>query len=131
MRRSVRRIAALLSGALLLQLVLVGSGFACALPMQMATDAPGADMTAMAGMDMPSTDAAPIPASTPAPDDAPCRLPWAPAGCQSMAPCAPTVVASAVVTVSLPPGAVATEVTLAVLGPLTRSIPPELPPPRA
>ena len=131
MRRSIRRIAALLSGALILQLVLVGSGYACARPMQMATGANAADMSAMAGKDMTNMPAAARPANAPPPDDAPCRLPWAPAGCQSMTPCAPIVVASPSVTVLLTPPAGASRLALVVVVPTARSIPPEPPPPKA
>ena len=130
MRHSVRRFAALFSGVLLLQLVLVGSGFACALPVDMAANATDVSST-MPGMDMGGPAQAPSPSKAPSSDPSPCRLPWVPAGCQSMAPCAPTVIASSAISVSLPHLTTASVVRLIVLTPPSRAIPPELPPPRA
>ena len=130
MRYRVRRFAALLSGALLLQLVLVGSGFACAVPMDMSAAATGDASSTMPGMDMggPQTSS---PSKAPSSDPSPCRLPWVPAGCQSMAPCAPTVIASTTLSVSLPHLTAGSVLRLVVLTPPSRAIPPELPPPRA
>ena len=131
MRYRVRRFAALLSGALLLQLVLVGSGFACAVPMDMSAATTADASSTMPGKDMTGPAQTPSPSKGPSSDPSPCRLPWVPAGCQSMAPCAPTVIASTALSVSLPHLTAASMVGLIVLTPPSRAIPPELPPPRA
>jgi hypothetical protein len=126
MRRLARPVAFLLT-FILLQLVLVESGYACRMP---ATGSAGAQD--MAGMQMPgSADHSP---SAPAPQDQQqprCRFPWAPDGCQAMAPCAPVAVtvASAVIA-SFAPAANSPE-QLVLLAPPALTSAPELPPPRA
>jgi hypothetical protein len=127
MRRS-RRLPALAALVLMLQLILLGSGLACAIPGM-------GDHTANAGMaqmDMDSGSSMPsAPQHAPDHDGSPCSLPWAPAGCHSMAPCAPAAVASQTVAL-LPAPLVEHEMArLVILAPPSRSIPPELPPPRA
>ena len=124
------RVAALVSGALLLQLVLVGSGFACIMPKMDATHAAAtANAAPMPGMDM-STN---VPSSTDGPvsGDAPCHLPWAPASCQPMAPCGPAAVTAPALTLLLPEVTLSEVARLVVLVPPSRSTAPELPPPRA
>ena len=86
--RRLRRATALLASTFMLHLVLVGSGFACVMPVMDAmhgmamsgSDQPtdGTDMVAMSGMH--DSDQSSTPAGTP------CDFPWAPDGCQSMAP---------------------------------------------
>lgn len=135
MHRPFRRVAALVSSLLLLQSVLIGSGFACALPMPMGQPTPaGAElstaMSDMTGMDMSGSQQQPS-SKAPGSDGSPCRLPWAPAGCQSMAPCAPVAIAeTAEVASPLVRGAYSIA-ALDVLTPPSRSTPPELPPPKA
>jgi hypothetical protein len=126
MRRLTRPLAFLLS-FVLLQLVLVESGYACRMP---ATVSAGAQD--MAGMQMAGS--ADHSLSTPAQHDQqqpPCRFPWAPGGCQAMAPCAPAAVtvASAAIA-SFAPAASAPE-RLVLLAPPALASAPELPPPRA
>jgi hypothetical protein len=126
MRRLVRPVAFLLS-FVLLQLVLVESGYACRMPMDGAPQG-----SAMAGMQMPgSADHSP---SAPAQHDqqeSPCRFPWAPNGCQTMAPCAPAAVtvASTVIASFVPAGNAPEQLVL--LAPPALTSAPELPPPRA
>lgn len=113
---AARRLAALVVGVMMLALVLVESGFACAMP----------EMAEMPEMAMPDGTA-------PAPDDteSPCRFPWAPSGCRDMAPCAP---AALVVATWQPQGrAPAHHAWWAspVLAPPSFDTPPEPPPPRA
>ena len=111
---------------ILLNVLLVSSGYACATPMNAPTDGRG-----MNGMLM-GADAATLAApSVPAPDKAPCQLPWAPDGCQSMVACAPVAVQSAAISFAAPVrrAAVALIVDVATPESLTRA--PELPPPRA
>jgi hypothetical protein len=106
---------------LLLQLVLVGGGFGCAMPSIGTRAAPAESTTAaMPGMDMPS-----------APSQAPCQLPWAPTGCQPMAPCGPAAVMPAQFVLALPVGDAAPVAALDIATPSSRTTPPELPPPRA
>lgn len=136
MRRPFRRVAALISSLLLLQLVLVGSGFACAMPMPMGQQSPPAANAAstavsdMVGMDMSGSQRE-ASSKAPASDRSPCRFPWAPAGCQSMAPCAPVAMAQAAEVASLPVTGAYVVAALDVLTPPSRSTPPELPPPKA
>lgn len=74
--------------AVLLHLVVVGSGFACGLPTHDA-DMPGMPgMASMAGMQGSVNQGAPAAGQ----GKSPCRLPWAPDGCQSMATCVPAAV---------------------------------------
>ncbi len=125
--RGLRPLTALVSGALLLQLVLAGGGFACVMPEGGGMRA--AEASSMPGMTMSADAEGSV--QSPSSDKAPCRLPWAPAGCQPMAPCAPAVVASAALVLAVPPTPIAEVATLVVLAPPSRSTPPELPPPRA
>ena len=121
----LRRLAAALSGALLLQLMLLGSGLPCA--MHGGGSAAGEHA-------MTTHHSAPASASAvcdDANDDA-CRMPQAPGQCATMSTCAVTVTANAPVafrtvdgrtTVAVPP-----LVATLISGPPTA---PELPPPRA
>jgi len=109
----------------LLQLVLLESGYAClAMP-----GSPGDG--AMAGMSMPAQgDLATNPAHS-GEGQAPCEFPWAPNGCQTMAPCAPAAVTT-VATQEAPYVSLgARPPMLAELAPSSPSRAPELPPPRA
>jgi hypothetical protein len=126
MRRIARPIGFLLA-FVLLQLVLVESGYACVTPMGGATQR--ADM---AGMSMPQSADRSSSAPREQPEhESPCRFPWAPNGCQTMAPCAPSAlaVASAVVTAIAP--ARNAPARLVMLAPPALNSAPELPPPRA
>ena len=126
MRRLVRPVAFLLS-FVLIQLVLVESGYACRAP----ADGSGQG-SAMAGMRMPDGGEH----SPSAPGDehqqkSPCQFPWAPGGCQAMASCAPSALTVAsTATLSYPPERPA-PVQLALLAPPALTSAPELPPPRA
>jgi hypothetical protein len=123
MRRLLRPLCAILM-VVLLQLLLVESGYAC-----LATGAAAGDNT-MAGMAMPapgSGNSAPAEHGSPAP----CRFPWAPNGCQTMAPCAPSVLAVGAMALPLPDVPHGTPVTREPLAHVSVSQPPELPPPRA
>jgi hypothetical protein len=113
-----RRWFATLAALFLLQLVFVESGYACAMP-TMGT-------TPMAGMTMPAHPGHEIPTD----GHKPCRFPWAPDGCQSMAPCAPAALATASVTLAAAPQLVAVVPALIVRTPPSETPPPELPPPR-
>ncbi len=112
----------MLSALFVLQLVFVESGYACSMSHM------GSDMDAMGAMSMPQTGHADAP--TPANNQAPCRFPWAPGGCHSMAPCAPAALVTATPALADPPAFVAAVPVLAVLTPPSTTAPPDLPPPR-
>ena len=116
------RLTGVFASMFLVAFVLVTSGFAC--------DSVKVGET-MVGMSMGANHAT----SSNSPDSqapaAPCKFPWAPDGCQSMAPCAPAAVASAttsIYTVAAIPQSVAVATQIA---PPSVANPPELPPPRA
>jgi hypothetical protein len=110
--------------------MLLGSGVLCAMPtMGSMSDRGASEMTDMA------MEGAPAPAPTtpraPAHDQTPCHLPWAPAGCHTMAPCAPAVMRSKAIAI-LPAPLVSGDVgPLFLLAPPSIDTPPEPPPPRA
>lgn len=115
-----RRIIAALSALLVFQLVFVESGYACSRM--------DSEMGAMAGMSTPS--AVHVEGPAPAGQQPPCRFPWAPDGCQSMAPCAPATIVAASRMLSEPPAPIVAIPLLAVLMPPSATSPPDLPPPR-
>lgn len=89
-----RRVTALLLSFLLAHVMWVGSGFACVMPaMEMGSATSAAPAMEMSDADMRAMGmlpAAPKESGPPASDEhADCDLPWAPAGCQSAAPCTP------------------------------------------
>ncbi|WP_284352588.1 hypothetical protein [Roseisolibacter agri] len=138
MPSALRRLAAFVSGVMMLVLLLAESGFACAMQEMVSSAGAGAGMSAMA--DMPGmaamaemADVAPPDGTAPAEgqDEAPCRFPWAPSGCRDMAPCAPA--ALTVAAWRAEGGARVHDVqrAAAVLAPPSFGTPPELPPPRA
>jgi len=106
--------------------MLVASGFTC------IAHAGSEDMAAM-GMASPHANGmssaqnlAPV-----QPPAAPCKLPWAPDGCQSMVPCSPAALASSAVALGSGPSVsdrVAADLPEA---PASVTKAPELPPPRA
>ena len=126
--RRFRPFAAITSAGLLFQLILAGSGFGCVMQTMPHPTSQDAAMAGMAtGMEMPLSDQTVPPAS----DETPCRLPWAPVGCQPMAPCSPAVMPSAIVILASVPGPVQSVTGRVAIAPPTRTIPPEPPPPRA
>ncbi len=135
----IRRITALFVTVLLAQLLLVESGFACQMPgmelgMAGAMVVSAGDMTGMdmAGMDMAGMDMRGGPDdSDGSSDEAPCRFPWAPAGCHSMAPCGPVALAVPAPALTVPKATPVAVIALAILAPPPQAQPPELPPPRA
>ena len=123
--RHSRRIVALLVTLLFAHTMGVGSGFACVMP---AMADPSA--AAMAGMDM-SGMAEQQSGDAPSKERAPCDFPWAPDGCELMAPCGPLAIAS-LAQVPQPAAVVpALAGQRAVLMPPSMTRAPELPPPRA
>src|SRR6266481_4022959 len=133
--RRIHRVTALFVGLLLANLIWVGSGYGCAMPVMEQPSAatagnPDAMTAVMDGMNMSPTQA-------PAADNAhqqhepPCRLPWAPDGCQSMTPCAPLAIASHAFVLDVPNGMPVRVAELAMLTPPSELRAPDLPPPRA
>jgi hypothetical protein len=128
MMRHPRRLRATAALVLMLQLILLGSGLACAMPGMRDH----ATSVGMAQMDMGSgTSTSTAPQQSPTQGGTPCSFPWAPAGCHSMAPCAPVAVATQTVALVPAPPVEHEMAGLVVLAPPSRSTPPELPPPRA
>ena len=124
MRRLARPIAVILS-LVLLQLVLVESGYACRGP----AAGPASDM---AGMQMPgNTEHSPSAPTQQDQQDGSCRFPWAPTGCQAMAPCAPSALTVATANVASAPSERNALEPLIMLAPPAVNSAPELPPPRA
>lgn len=106
----------------LLQLMLVVGGYACVA---------GQGAASMAGMSMPTADASEHVPARKGQQDAPCQFPWAPGGCQTMAPCAPVAITVASSTGARIERAHEALQTLVLLAPSSVSVAPELPPPRA
>ncbi|HKO16502.1 MAG TPA: hypothetical protein VJU87_09695 [Gemmatimonadaceae bacterium] len=130
-----RRLTALLVSVLLAHLTWVASGFACTMPaMQGAASvlvgSGHVTSASMAGMSMPEGAERPS-QGAPAHRDAPCRLPWTPTGCQSMAPCAAAAIASTAALVPALHSAPGLAEVRPVLMPPSETRAPELPPPRA
>lgn len=150
---TLRRLAAFVSGLMMLVLVLAESGFACAMPDMRSSVSAGpearamsgragmaemAGMTEMAGMagmadvagmsDVASSGRiAPVQGR----DGAPCRFPWAPSGCRDMAPCAPAALTVAAWHAAAGGRVHDVQRAPAVLAPPSFGAPPEPPPPRA
>ena len=129
----MRRLTASFLGLLLANLIWVGSGYACVTPSGYSTASTAtADVTsqAMAEMNMAGT---PTATSDGAPQDhmPPCQFPWAPDGCQSMAPCAPHAIFAHVFELEVPNATPVRVAELTVLTPPSALRAPDLPPPRA
>ena len=103
-------------------LVLLGSGFGCA----WASSASSASMAAMGTAGMQH--------NSPRPGDrAPsgCQFPWAPDGCQTMAPCAPAALQSVTFALAASGSVPEAAPPFVVIAPRSLTRAPELPPPRA
>ena len=133
--RRIHRVTALFLGLLLANLVWVGSGYACAMPAMDHSPAASAAIAdamtaAMDAMNM-SEMQGPTDHGAPNQHEPPCKLPWAPDGCQSMTPCAPLAVASHAFVLDMPNGMPLHVGELTMLTPPSELRRPELPPPRA
>ncbi|HTJ23589.1 MAG TPA: hypothetical protein VL383_14395 [Gemmatimonadaceae bacterium] len=134
---AIRRFAAALSGALLLQLSLLASGTLC----HVHGSHPAAAMahSGMHGQHGPATRAvgdaaAQMPAGgcDMSGSSAPCEAPWAPGGCGSMSTCVSVTSAISTWTGHLAQRATqSVEVVSSAAMPLGPAFAPELPPPRA
>jgi len=103
-------------------LVLLGSGFGCT----WASSTSSASMSAMGMAGTPQRTSHPH-------DRAPsgCQLPWAPNGCQTMAPCAPAALESVTFTLAASAATPEAAPPFVVIAPRSLTRAPELPPPRA
>lgn len=140
--RPLRRVTALALALVLVQLVLVGSGFTCVTGEE-NSDSAMLDMGAMgmgnmpptAGMSAPRAESAGAdraPASeTPTPSSDPCTLPWAPSGCALMIPCAPHAMTAHGQTIGDAPGPSLAVVVREIGAPPSVIIALDTPPPRA
>ena len=130
----LRRATAFALTLLLLQLVLVGSGFTCVTgAKQSAVAMADMNMAGMPGMSMSGpmdAERDPSPGS-PESDPAPCNLPWAPAGCTLMIPCGPHAVTAQVPTIAGRQAASHADVTREMATPPSAIIALDTPPPRA
>ena len=124
-----------------LQLALAAVGVTCVMPSGEETHSASAGTTGMdmAGMEMAGMDMAGVPAGegtapsshSHGPDGAPCDQPGTPKACQVMAPCAGAFVAVAPSRARSSADIPAAVLAVSVAMPASRTIPPELPPPRA
>ena len=137
MRRSPL-VAAILSGSFALQLLLAGGGSTCVDPAHGSLAGhsdPG--QPAMAGMDMSMdmsmsvSEHGPDSDQAPSTDQAPCDQPTAPSSCQVLAACASGFFTSALADYDVSDHLPAQRVTRPALTLSSRTVPPELPPPRA
>ena len=123
--RLPRRVAALTLIAAL-PLELVGSGYACGLPM------PGASgVEAMAGMPMPAATQTFASSPEQAPGKSTCDFPSLPGGCQAMAPCAPPAMGSTELAYVEPLLTLSGAPMSVIQTPASYTRAPEPPPPRA
>lgn len=130
MNRLLHRATALLLGLLFLQVILVGSGFTCigTTEMQM-TDSP--EMLDMPEHQSHSAERHRSSSESHERGSDGCSLPWAPAGCATMVPCAPHALTSHVQTMAAVPGASHTIVARETGTPPSVTIALDTPPPRA
>ena len=93
---------------------------------------PGHEDASMDGMQMPPAQG-PTDEDRSVPGDQvpPCKLPWAPGGCSSYAPCAPVLLPGVAGAPSGVGFAVEHARIAGVLKPASRTVRPELPPPRS
>jgi hypothetical protein len=131
-------IATLLSGSFALQLLLAGAGSTCVMPSgaheTVATSGAAAEPMRMTGMDMSDMSAAgraPTSLHDHGDGGAPCERRGTPRMCQVMASCAGGFVVAESHELRVATAVPAVVESSIVTAPASRSIPPELPPPRA
>ena len=117
-----------------LQLLVLAGGAACAMPAVMPGMVGGTSsaMDAMRSTRTPNVrDALSDATDQSGNRQEPCRIPWAPANCNGMAPCAPVAMLSTAIALGPAPVISHDDVCLVVHAPASISTAPELPPPRA
>lgn len=136
--RRFARLSTLFVGFLALQLNALGGGVACLVASSASPT--GVVAASMAGMGMAAPqqlhlgagDASIKSAASPASSQSPCHQSGAPhSSCQSMAPCATAFIAVLASALPADVPAPATAGVLTVLAPLSHSLSPDLPPPKA
>lgn len=138
-----RRATAFVLTLLLIQLMLVASGFTCVTGEEdagaamadrdMAGMAAMAEMAPMAGMsaNLPTADPSDTSSDSSSRDSAPCDLPWAPSGCTVMIPCGPHAVTVQVQAIAGRQVAGHADVAQEIATPPSAIIALDTPPPRA
>ena len=129
-------VATLLSLSLGFQLALAAVGVTCVMPSGGEPHSASAGMAEMdmADMDMAGMDMAGMPSGSShshGPDGTPCEQPGTPEACQVMAPCASAFVAVTPTRARPTADVPAAVLAVSVATPPSRTIPPELHPPRA
>jgi len=138
----IRRATAFVLTLLLIQLMLVGSGFTCVPGEEVAgaamadTDMAGmsgmAEMAPMAGMSANLPNGEPSGTSSDSSrESAPCDLPWAPSGCTVMIPCGPHAVMAQAQAIAGRQVAGHADVAQEIVTPPSAIIALDTPPPRA
>jgi len=128
--RASFRLTGLLAAVSLVTSISVTSGFAC----ERISGASHMASMAMAGTSSPRSSALNVGSiieEMPASPAAPCGLPWAPSGCQSMVPCSPSAITAENAVVPEIAPAHFLVASAAFLTPPSETKRPELPPPRA
>lgn len=123
--------ASLFAGLFAIQLVLAGVSGACSMRDHAAAASPAAEDMRMADMtmaDMPMTRAGTTGDGS---ESIPCDHPVSPDRCQTMAPCVASYVLPRAVSLAAPPVIVASVAVAFEAMPLSASLAPEPPPPRA
>jgi hypothetical protein len=115
----------------LFHLAVVTSGVGCGIAMHGSTAMGLMEMGAMADTPTRTSAHGAVVVTAPIPKNVPCRLPWAPDGCQTMAQCAPAAMQCAVVSYSEPTIAPDGSRMVNVAAPESLTRAPEPPPPRA
>jgi hypothetical protein len=144
-----RRATAFVLTLLLIQLMLVGSGFTCVTGEEdagaamadrdmagmagMAGMSGMAEMAPMAGMsaNLPNPEPSGMSSDSSSRDSAPCNLPWAPSGCTVMIPCGPHAVMAQVQAIAGRQVAGHADVAQEIATPPSAIIALDTPPPRA
>jgi hypothetical protein len=142
----IRRATAFVLTLLLIQLMLVASGFTCVTGEEdagaamadrdmagMAGISAMAEMAPMAGMsaNLPNAEPGDTSSDSSSSDSAPCNLPWAPSGCTVMIPCGPHAVMAPVQAIAGRQVASHADVAQEIATPPSASIALDTPPPRA
>ena len=139
----MRRATAFVLTLLLIQLMLVGSGFTCVTGEEdagaamadrdMAGMSGMAEMAPMAGMsaNLPNAEPSGTSSDSSSRESAPCNLPWAPSGCTVMIPCGPHAVMAQAQAIAGRQVAGHADVAQEIATPPSAIIALDTPPPRA
>jgi hypothetical protein len=135
--RRPKPLVALFANLVLAHAMWVGTGRACSASnvSQSMGDVTATNKAAAmtSSVDMPGMEsgANETASKTPSHQHTPCRIPWAPDGCQAATPCLPLAISSATQAIRTVDDTPIVIAPLHVLMPLSRGNAPEPPPPRA